>query len=141
MGCRRELRPSSSAGLVPVARRVETLVSYEIDPVFGCWLSTNRLDRDGYAYHGSSRAHIVAWERAHGPVPDHLELDHVCRRRHCVWLHHIEAVTKNENSKRKQWKYRAKRTACPQGHPYEVNRIVTPEGGLACRQCRREAGA
>jgi hypothetical protein len=114
-------------------------VSTERDPVFGCELWTGRLDAEGYAYHGRSRAHIVAWERANGPVPEGKELDHLCRRRHCVALHHLEMVTRRENELRKSWRYRAKRVRCPDGHELAVHDIVTPEGGRVCRACNREA--
>lgn len=110
------------------------------DPdVFGCELATGRLDKDGYAYHGSSRAHIVAWERVHGEVPDGLVLDHLCRRRHCSAVHHLEPVTQGENLMRIRWRYRAKRAMCPKGHPLALNGVVTPEGGRVCRQCNRDA--
>ena len=107
--------------------------------VFGCELAQGRLDRDGYAYHGSSRAHIVAWERANGPVPEGLEIEHACRRRHCCALHHLEAVTHQENLLRRSWKYRARIGACPKGHPLALHGVVTPEGGRVCRQCNRIA--
>jgi hypothetical protein len=110
------------------------------DPIFGCTLSTGRLDRDGYAYHGKTRAHIHAWVAANGPVPDGMVLDHLCRRRACSAVHHLEPVTQSENELRKSWRYRAKRKACPKGHDLTVHRIVVqPEGGVVCRVCNREA--
>ena len=112
-------------------------MTYELDPVYGCHLSTAKQDRDGYAYHGASRAHLVAWTNAHGPIPAGMEVDHLCRRRHCQALYHLELVSGMENSRRKQWKYRAKRTHCKEGHPFQVNRIVTPEGGIVCRTCNK----
>ena len=116
-------------------------MSHELDETFGCHLATGRRDRDGYAFHGSTRAHIVAWTRLHGVVPDGLVLDHLCRRRHCCAPHHLEPVTQSENERRKQWKHRARRTTCPKGHPLSSNGIVTPEGGRVCRQCNRDAEA
>lgn len=114
-------------------------MSSERDPIFGCDLVTSRLDREGYAFHGSSRAHIVAWTNERGPVPEGFEIDHLCRRRNCRALHHLELVTRGENEKRKSWKHRAKRTRCPRGHDLVANRAVTPEGGITCRTCNREA--
>jgi hypothetical protein len=111
------------------------------DPVFGCDLVLTGLDRDGYAYHGKSRAHIVAWIERNGPVPPGKELDHMCRRRNCRAAHHIEAVTPSENGKRKDWSYRVKRARCPRGHALRTNRQVTPERGIVCRMCNREEGA
>ena len=109
------------------------------DPVFGCELWTGRLDRDGYPFHGSSRAHIVAWIAERGELPDGMEIDHLCRRRHCCALHHLEAVTRSENEKRKRWQYRARRTHCSRGHALAEHSVVTPEGGRVCRQCNRDA--
>lgn len=111
----------------------------ERDPIFGCELSTARLDRDGYAFHGRTRAHLAAWEREHGQIADGMEVDHLCRRRNCVALHHLELVTRSENEKRKNWRYRARRQRCPVGHELSMHGVVTPEGGRVCRQCNREA--
>lgn len=108
---------------------------------YGCVLVTSRLDRDGYAYHGSSRAHIVAWVAAHGgPVPEGMVLDHMCRRRNCRALIHLEPVTQSENELRKRWAYRIKRKVCSSGHDLTLHRQVTPEGGIVCRRCSQGAG-
>lgn len=109
------------------------------DPVFGCELVTTKLDNDGYAYAGKSRAHIVAWTKANGPLPigddgKPLPIDHLCRRRNCRALHHLEPVTKSENEKRKSWPYRVRRKTCPRGHSME-GALVTEEMGRLCRTC------
>ena len=115
-----------------------------VDPVFACWLWTGRTDkRDGRAIVWRGKAPIVAYrvvyELERGPIADGLVLDHLCRRPHCVAPHHLEPVTQRENLLRKSWRYRAKRTKCPQGHDLKLNGIVTPEGGRVCRLCNREA--
>jgi len=109
------------------------------DPIFGCELATGRRDRDGYAFHGATRAHIVAWSKVRGVIAPGMELDHLCRRRHCTALHHLELVTRGENELRKSWRYRARRKLCPAGHELATNGIVTPEGGRVCRACNRAA--
>lgn len=114
-------------------------MGYELDPAFGCHLATGRRDQDGYAFYGRTRAHIAAWEAEHGAIAEGMELDHTCRRRHCIALHHLELVTRSENEKRKSWRYLARRTHCPRGHALNVNAIVTPEGGRVCRACNQEA--
>lgn len=116
-------------------------MSTERDPVFGCELVAGRLDKDGYGFHGKSRAHIVAWERANGPVPEGKELDHLCRRRNCTAVHHLEPITRAEQEKRKAWSYRIKRTRCQRGHSMGLHHQVTPERGVVCRLCNRETGA
>lgn len=112
-------------------------MTFTHDPLFGCELADGRQDRDGYVYHGTSRAHIVAWEREHGAVPDGMQLDHGCRRRRCCALIHLEPVTPSENGKRKSLAYRLKRKTCRFGHVLDGNRAVTPEGGVCCRSCVR----
>ena len=111
--------------------------------VYGCELVESRLDKDGYAYHGKSRAHIVAWIEANGPLPlspsgEPLQLDHACRRRNCRALHHLEPVTRSENLKRISWAYRCRIKVCPKGHSME-SAVVTPEMGRVCRRCNAEA--
>ncbi len=113
----------------------------ERDPIFGCELATGRRDRDGYAFYGKTRAHIHAWVAAHdgARIEPGKELDHLCRRRHCVALHHLELVTRSENELRKSWRYRARIKWCPRGHRMELYAIVTPEGGRVCRACNQLA--
>jgi len=52
---------------------------------------------DGYGVEqvgGRTRlAHIAAWERAHGPVPDGHELHHLCAQRDCVRVDHLGVLT------------------------------------------------
>lgn len=114
-------------------------MSVEHDPVFGCLLHSGRQDRDGYAFSGPTRAHIAAWVAKHGAIETGKELDHLCRRRHCVALHHLELVTRSGNELRKSWRFRAKREWCPAGHKMALYAIVTPEGGRVCRRCNQLA--
>lgn len=55
-----------------------------------------RAIRDGR----SQRIHRWAWEQVHGPIPEGLELDHLCRQRACVRVDHLEPVTHQENMRR-----------------------------------------
>lgn len=109
------------------------------DPLFGCELVMSRLDREGYAFHGKTRAHIKAWVDANGPVPEGMEIEHRCKRRNCRAVHHLMLVTRGDNEKLKRWRHRVKEKQCPRGHDMAINAVVTPEGGRVCRQCNREA--
>jgi hypothetical protein len=69
-----------------------------------CWLWTGTLHR-GYGHFSVSRgvtkyAHRIAYELTIGPIPDGLELDHLCRNKVCVNPQHLEPVTKTENLQR-----------------------------------------
>jgi hypothetical protein len=89
--------------------------------------------------------HIVEWTAVNGPVPDGLELDHLCRQPACGEVTHLEAVTHAENVARglagaTGAAGQLAKTHCPKGHPYSgENLYVTPEGKRACKTCRAAA--
>jgi hypothetical protein len=110
---------------------------------FGCVVHDGSIDRDGYGIMWRGRrpvkAYLVAWERDKGRVPEGRVLDHHCKNRRCIALHHLEPVTQQENLFRRDWSYRARIARCPRGHDMRTNAIVTPWGGRVCRQFNREA--
>ena len=62
-----------------------------------CWLWTGETATNGYGRANidgrNQPAHRVAYEWLVGPVPDGLELDHLCAVRNCVNPVHLEPVT------------------------------------------------
>jgi len=110
----------------------------ERDPVFGCWLWNGRRDSDGYGVlYSGARVHLVSYAQHLGAIPRAHELDHLCRRRACCRPSHLEAVTRTQNELRKAWRHRVRRATCPRGHDTKLHGIVTPEGGVVCRECNR----
>lgn len=91
-------------------------IDYVIDAVTGCW-TWQKGTRNGY---GRMRrggqlhsAHIWYWQQAHGPVPEGLQLDHICHsndkscaggfdcpHRRCVNPNHLEPVAHALNAQR-----------------------------------------
>ena len=100
-------------------------------------------------------AHRWAYEYFVGPIPDGLDIDHVCHNdsgcelgfdcphRRCVNPNHLEAVPHHVNLARGNGNtgaINAAKTHCPQGHPYSgENLYVDPRGSRQCRACKREA--
>lgn len=114
-----------------------------------CWLwtaATNKKSRYGvFRADGKTRhAHSVSYEIHRGhPVPRGLEIDHLCRVRHCINPAHLEAVTRKVNIERGTAFQRRKEqaaaiTRCIYGHEYTPENTYTrPNGNRACRECRR----
>lgn len=100
----------------------------------GCWIWQGRTNQ-GYGVYGGRVAHREAYKRIIGPIPDGLELDHLCLRPACVNPAHLEPVTRAENARRRA----ANRTHCKNGHEYtpENTRFYSDRGWKvrACRAC------
>lgn len=134
-----------------IRRRPERVVPPEVrfskfispEPMSGCLLWLGGCDSDGYGIFRVStdkqaRAHRFAYERARGPVPEELELDHLCRVRSCVNPAHLEAVTGRENTLRGLaiTAHHALKTHCVRGHPlYGPNLFRRSDGARGCRLC------
>lgn len=116
-----------------------------------CWIWTAGLQGGGYGqFNGGSRidnsrrkciAHVYTYEALVGPVPDGLELDHLCRVRKCCNPAHLEAVTHAENMHRGLTicAENAAKVRCPDGHPYDDENTYVHQGHRHCRECMRAA--
>lgn len=110
-----------------------------VDKTETCWVWTGPTT-DGYGVIGAGgrggatlRTHRVAYEALTGPIPDGLEVDHLCKVRNCVNPAHLEPVTSAENLRRAF----ADHTHCPRGHELPPK---TPPGVRRpqCRTCKSE---
>jgi len=108
-----------------------------------CWIWTAGKNQKGYGQFRlngkTQKAHRVSYELMIGPIPDGLQIDHLCRNRACVRPDHLEAVTPRENTSRGDTgKNMLVKTHCPQGHPYdEANTYRYKSGARSCRSCHR----
>lgn len=119
------------------------------DPDTGCLEWTGATDHKGYGRiqrggraGGTARPHVIAWELEHGPVPEGLELDHLCDNPPCVNPDHLEPVTHRENmlrGKTNACAQHARKTHCVNGHPLSGDNLVPrPDGSRGCGECRRQ---
>lgn len=115
----------------------------------GCWLWTGTLDGKGYGTIGvkrsdgtwrTAKAHRVSYETHVGPIPDGLELDHLCRVRRCVRPDHLEPVTSQVNTLRGEGPAaaHAAKTHCVRGHEFTPANTKIRPGGRECLACARQ---
>lgn len=72
-----------------------------------CWNWTASLNGNGYGQFALETwplvlrgAHRIAYLLVVGPIPEGLDLDHLCRNRRCVNPAHLEPVTRQVNLRR-----------------------------------------
>mgnify|MGYP001601937125 CR=1 FL=1 len=111
----------------------------------GCWVWGAWTNERGYGLFSPTHrdkifAHRWAYENINGPIPEGYQLDHLCRNRICVNPAHLEVVTPQQNTLRGQSfaAVNARKTHCPQGHPYDLfNTSMHFSGRRRCRACWR----
>src|SRR5687767_12328790 len=115
-------------------------IAQRIDRTPTCWLWTGYVAPHGYGrvrYQGKQYGvHRLMYALLVGPIPEGLQLDHLCRVRHCCRPEHLEPVTGRENVLRGVTlpAANARKTRCPQGHPLDA----VAAGDRRCSTCRRE---
>jgi hypothetical protein len=82
------------------------------------------------------RVHKFVWEHVHGPVPEGLELDHLCRQTDCCNPDHLEAVTHAENLRRGA-ALGPRKTHCIRGHERTPQNMSS---SYTCRKCKTALG-
>lgn len=119
----------------------------KVDKAGDCWLWTGVRNPKGYGrFHLGGRllmAHRIAYELTVGPIPEGMQLDHLCRTRACVRPDHLEPVTQRVNILRgvAPSAQNAQRAECVNGHAFTpANTYTTPNGRRQCRVCIRARG-
>jgi hypothetical protein len=85
------------------------------------------------------RAHRFAYEALIGPIPEGLELDHLCRNPRCVNPDHLEPVTHEENMRRgyAPGMILNRLGVCAQGHDVSTDDkvYIAKSGRRTCKLC------
>lgn len=136
------------------------MANIKINPETGCWEWQGQRNGKGYGSFSLKSqtlfAHRLAYVLLKGTIPAGMELDHVCRVRHCINPDHLEPVTHQENVQR-GIPFRERRQLppssmafsadddanteyCPGGrHMLARNTIRYSRGRRTCRLCEFEA--
>lgn len=95
-----------------------------------------RIDRNPYY------THRVAYLALVGPIPDGLQIDHLCRNRACCNPDHLEPVTPHVNTLRGE---KATKKRCVNDHPLSGDNLIWSNNGpdrprtRRCRTCYYES--
>lgn len=109
-----------------------------------CWPWQGYVSKNGYGFitvQGTTKpAHRAVWEHLVGPIPEGLELDHLCKVPLCVNPDHLEPVTQYINNKRSDSpaSVAGRKTHCLRGHPFSPDNttIIRRAGGKCDRRCK-----
>lgn len=127
---------------------MQAKIDLELCPIAGlpgfCWAWTGYRMPKGYgqvSLDGKAQlVHRVTYQLLVGPIPDELELDHLCQYESCCNPEHTEPVTSQVNSERTD---AARKTHCVNRHPLSGGNLIIkrqPNGHTIrnCRTCANE---
>lgn len=125
------------------AKTAEERFWEKVQKTDSCWLWTAQKTAAGYGMSWIGKdckySHRQSYEYLIGPIPEGLELDHLCRNPICCNPAHLDPVTHKENMRRAvRQKYRVKNT-CKEGHDWgnPKNVYFRRNGTRWCAECNR----
>jgi HNH endonuclease len=102
------------SGVVPNSKLLERIRSRcTEDKINGCWLYELSINGSGYlntiraaACFGGNGEMVqsarLAYEALKGPIPEDLQIDHLCKQKTCLNPHHLEPVSPSVNIARRR---------------------------------------
>lgn len=89
-----------------------------------------------------TQTHRYIWEKLNGPVPEGLEVCHLCNNPPCVRPDHLEVGTRSHNQRYSVTHgnhKESRKTHCKHGHPYDNENTIhkiSKRTGFVTRDCR-----
>jgi hypothetical protein len=110
-----------------------------------CWVWTGYRISTGYASvlwtENGVKKNMLVHRASHelwiGPIPEGYEVDHLCRNRPCYNPKHLEAVTHEENTRRRTWSG----PVCRNGHEFTDENTYYVRTTRHCKKCRYASAA
>jgi hypothetical protein len=126
----------------PVLDRIAAKVATDDD---GCliWLGATTRGYGRVSVGGRGGAfrltHRVLYEELVGPIPEGMQLDHLCRVRGCCLPAHLEPVTPRENGARSNnfAGINGRKTHCLRGHEFTAENTRLRGARRCCIACDR----
>jgi hypothetical protein len=149
--CYRHARGSARLANQPEAPASDPVSRFwqRVERTDTCWLWKGEAGRGRYwsiagASIGRVPVHRFSYEIHKGPIPEGMQVDHLCRTPNCVNPAHLEAVPQRVNCLRGvgPTAQNARRTHCVNGHPFDNANTYRRLGtsARACKECTRLAG-
>ena len=113
------------------------------EPNSGCWIWIGALRKGDYGQiviDGKKKlAHRISYEIHKGPIPEGMELDHICRMHQCINPDHLEAVSHRVNVLRgaAPSAVHAAKTHCSKGHEFSASITINGKVRRHCKICKR----
>ena len=114
----------------------------------GCWEWIGAKLKKPYGNYGQirigtrennklKRAHVISYILYKGEIPNGKEIYHICRNTLCVNPDHLQAITHEENCKRRK---DSGLQFCKHGHKYTIETTyINTRGIRECRVCRKNS--
>jgi len=91
---------------MPRKQSVEERFWAKVDKAGDCWTWTACGNADGYGRfcvnYKMEYAHRVAYSLTHGPIAEHMDIDHTCYNKTCVNPSHLRAATRKQNTENRE---------------------------------------
>lgn len=109
-----------------------------------CVVYLGERSKDGYGRikvpgHKHTSVHRFMWERMVGPIPEGMQLDHLCRNEACWWHDHLRVVPPRTNvlASQNPAARNARKLLCSRGHPLTGDNLRMNGKRRQCKTCRR----